>query len=553
MRVRFSMRLPDLTRPLLLVAIFPGFLAVKAAATTYYVDVNSPNPTPPYASWATASTNIQNAINATANGDEVLVNDGIYYGGIVATDAITIQSVDGSGATWIDGNHTAGCANLADGCALTGFTLTNGYAFNGGGVYCGGSDFISGCLITSNTSWANFAGGVFGGMVSNCMVLNNDTSNSGANGGGVAYSTVINCTVAGNVSTFGGGAYLCTLTNCVVRNNVAMGGGGAYSCTLYNCAVSNNVAMLMPAASGGTQILGGGLCFCAANNCNVSFNHVVNQYGDTRVTEGGGASFGTLNNCLLFMNTANQYFGGGGATYEGTLNNCTVVDNSSYVTAGGTYDSTVNNSIIRFNGVNYSGGSLNYCTTIPLPPGPGNFTNDPAFVNNAGNFNLQSNSPCINAGNNAYATNSTDLNGNPRIVGGTIDIGAYEYQTPVSMTSYQWLEQYGLPITTNTDASDPNGTPYNVYQDWIAGLNPTNPASVLVMLPPQPTNNASGITVSWESVSGINYNLLRATSIPAPSGFLTIQSNIVGQAGTTSYTDTTTTNGGPYFYEVAVP
>jgi hypothetical protein len=44
-----------------------------------------------------------------------------------------------------------------------------------------------------------------------------------------------------------------------------------------------------------------------------------------------------------------------------------------------------------------------------------------------GNFRLQTNSPCINAGNNTYVSTAIDLDGDPRVVGDLVDVGAYEF------------------------------------------------------------------------------------------------------------------------------
>jgi hypothetical protein len=279
------------------------------------------------------------------------------------------------------------------------------------------------------------------------------------------------------------------------------------------------------------------------NNCIVSGNSALN---------GGGINYCTANDCLLTGNSTSYV--GGGATF-GTLNNCTIVNNLALESAGGAHDATLNNSIVYDNsapaGTNYAYGSLQYCCTIPLAAGPGNFTNAPSFVDEAsGNFRLQTNSPCINAGNNLLAIGSVDLDGKPRIVGGTIDVGAYESQVYSSLISYAWLQQYGLPADGSADGQDPDGDGMNNWQEWIAGTNPTNAASVLKMF--SPSKNPSGLQLTWQSVIAKTYFLQRSTNLAVQSAFVTIQSNLFGQTNTTTFTDSGATNQTPYFYRVGV-
>src|SRR5204863_8027632 len=142
----------------------------------------------------------------------------------------------------------------------------------------------------------------------------------------------------------------------------------------------------------------------------------------------GGAYSATLNNCILASNSVSAYSSYGGGAYNCALNNCTLAGNSAAGTwpyGGGAYSGTINNSILYFNAATNSANydfsgqcSVNYCCTTPNPGGVGNLTNAPLFANYAGgNLHLQSNSPCINAGNNAFISATADLDGNPRLAG----------------------------------------------------------------------------------------------------------------------------------------
>jgi hypothetical protein len=458
----------------------------------HYVSAGSTNPVVPYTSWATAATNIQDAVDAaTVAGALVLVTNGLYAdAGRTVSDTVanqvtldkplTLRGVNGPQFTLIDGAGSFRCVSLTNYASLSGFTLTNGVADRGGGVWCASATAV----------------------VSNCVVVGNRASDYYGNGyyGGGAYSGTLNeCTLSGNsagADGLGGGAYDCVLNNCTLTANTADAGGGASGGTLNNCRLTGN--------SAGQS--GGGVFGSMLNNCTLSANSASYGYG-------GGASGGTLNNCVVYANTAPH-----GANYD-----------SGYST-------------------------LNYCCTTPRPTnGVGNITSPPLFVNQgAGNLRLQSNSPCINAGNNAYAPAGPDLDGNPRIAGGTVDIGAYEFQAPSSVISYAWLQQYGLPTDGSADYADPDHDGMNNWQEWIAGTDPNNAASVLRMLAPAGVTNGPGVILTWQSVSGISYFIERSTGLGAQPAFSLLQSNIVGQVGTTTCTDANAAGPGPFFYRVGV-
>jgi hypothetical protein len=358
--------------------------AVSALADVHYVDANSTNATPPYISWATAAANIQDAVDAAVAGDEIVVTNGIYATGGRAMDGVTNRVL-------IDKPVTVRSVN--------------------------------GPLFTA----------IDGGHAVRCVYLANSTILSGF--------TLTNGNALGPYPSAGGGA-LCesptaVISNCVVTSNRADSAGGVFAGALYYCTLSGN------SAEGG-----GGAWNSTLDNCTLSGNSAV--WGS-----GGGAIGCMLNNCTLTGNSARPgdfgHGGNGGGAYGSTLNNCTLTGNSAVSGGGGAWNCTLNNCIVYFNnGVteNYRGCTLNYCSTTPLPQdGVGNITNAPLFVDlPSGNLRLQSNSPCINAGLNAFAPTGPDLDGNPRIVGGAVDMGAYEFQSPTPIPAQLTITASGTNV-----------------------------------------------------------------------------------------------------------
>lgn len=180
-------------------------------------------------------TTIQSAINASVNGDMVLVHPGRYYENVVlASKIITLCSLEATtndstyiSSTIIDGNNAGSCIRFYNqgqqGSTLRGFTLEHGIGYPFG-------------------------------------------AQNERRGGGV--SILSSCTVS--------------ITNCIIKNNLSTMGGGIFayqaSLTLSGVDIHHNQA----SASGGGVLLIGSrtmipdIVFDQTNRCSIYENYSTN-------------------------------------------------------------------------------------------------------------------------------------------------------------------------------------------------------------------------------------------------------------------------------------
>lgn len=382
-------------------------------------------------SWALAKRTLQAAIDAaSAAGGEVWVAAGTYsgnislnpyvelYGGFAGTESTRQARNSESNVTIIDARQLSRAA-LVVGPGLhrviDGFTLQNGKVqpvtyiteVRGAGIFCvKSSPTISNNILTGNATTSTWG---YGGAIAcsggapvisnNLMNLNNATY-----GAGVCCSGA-NATITGNRFVA----------------NTASQGGAIYCDSNATATISGNTIADNISASGAIYCNFAGAVTIANNLITKNRSTVLNSASAIYTS---GSTSTTITNNTIADNTVYSSTDPAIACGNGTikLTNNIIAFNRNGIYGWGSGSTTVNNNCI------YNPDGYNYKT---LTPGAGDIQLDPLFIDNRGNYHLRADSPCINAGiNAAQGLPAIDFDGSPRIWGGVVDIGIYEFAAP---------------------------------------------------------------------------------------------------------------------------
>ncbi|RZJ65763.1 MAG: hypothetical protein EOO45_16530, partial [Flavobacterium sp.] len=353
-------------------------------------------------SWVNASGNLQQILNESLPGEEVMVSAGTYqaaagtsfvvkegvsiYGGFPATGNPAMADRDfTANETILRGNNKSVVTiNNISTAILNGFAITGGSGTEGGGI-----------LITGSAA-----------TLENLKIRNN-TATRGAG---------INV----NPGTYGNSVF----KYCTITDNTAQSAGGAInmtasaSLTVENTTISNNIS---------SNVAGGIYCYYTQQ---LTLKNVLVSRNTANASSGVFLSYAS-NNVLTNVTIAgNTNLNGQAGIFR--LNNSAVDIRNSII-----YDSSAFlGSIIYYGNSIITGSSNNalFSNSNGINNG-GNMDTDPLFTDfSNGNYSPTVYSPARDAGSNGYypdAATATDLEGNPRLgESGVIDIGAYEILSP---------------------------------------------------------------------------------------------------------------------------
>jgi hypothetical protein len=434
-----------------------------AAAQIIYVDVDAPGPAHDGSDWPAAYNHLQDALARAVPGDKIRVADGTYK------PDCDIANPTGTG------DRTATFQLIG------GVTIIGGYAGFGapdpnerdiyvyqtilsGDLRADDRQVSSPCLLPEEIYRADNCHHVLTATYTDeTAVLNGftirggkaDTLDGGNRiGGGMfiehASPTIIDCTFTGNLAeSFAGGIYIGGLdsapkfTGCSFIGNFAgIDGGGLFN----NGAASLLMRCTFTANCAGSK--GGGMVEAGVSTLlDCIFTENSSSFAGGAMATGPHFLIGpaTLINCLFIRNSADRH-GGAMDSYIAAvfMYNCTFVDNtapegsalscSSFPQEPPTFVRAA--SCIFRNGGDevldggYSTIQIVYSNIQGGWSGPGDIDQDPLFVDTTvDDYHLRWDSPCINSGDPGLVIDPnfpTDIDGEPRIMGMRVDMGADE-------------------------------------------------------------------------------------------------------------------------------
>ncbi|MCA8944295.1 MAG: hypothetical protein KDB80_17145 [Planctomycetes bacterium] len=383
---------------------------------------------------------INHAIIAAASGDTILVGPGVYFeqGLDFQGKDIVLRSTDGPTVTFIFGNGNGRLFTFHNGettaAVLEGFTLTNGRApagalgspgVDGGAGGHGGSILVQGasptiarCVFTNN--WAGNGGRGGDGPDG----WDGDPAGDGTDGGAGGHGGS-----GGAIAVDGGSP---TLLGCVfAANRTGRGGAGGDG---GRGGDGDDGGIFSPGGDGGDGGdggrggdggSGGGICVLSGSagivNCTFHDNFVetFGVGGDRGMGGFGGSGIPSGDDGVDGTDGADGLWIGGGA-FDDRVGSSTMT--SSLIWQNGTSDVL-------------GTATLTYCDVEHGYAGTGNFSLHPQWESD--HMHLTATSPCIDAGDpTATGAPSLDVDGEPRVAGSAVDVGADEFLVVASLTTF---------------------------------------------------------------------------------------------------------------------